>query len=81
MLLQVKIINHISKISRLQARFKRPRVGCGIAVFLAQTAALCCALLIGASRIADNKHHPMDVVAGAALGVTVQVLLVQNLIF
>ena len=66
---QVKII---SKISHLQARFKRPRVGCGVAVFLAQTAALCCALLIGASRIADNKHHPMDVVAGATLGVTVQ---------
>ena len=47
-------------------------MGCGVAVFLAQTATLCCALLISASRIADNKHHPMDVVAGAALGVTVQ---------
>ena len=39
---------------------------------MAQTAALCSALLISASRISDNKHHPTDVMAGAALGVAVQ---------
>ena len=47
-------------------------IGCSVAVFMAQTAALCSALLISASRISDNKHHPTDVMAGAALGVTVQ---------
>ena len=57
--------------ARLLSR-SRPSMSRSVAVFLAQTAALCSALLVSASRITDNKHHPTDVIAGAALGVAVQ---------
>lgn len=41
-------------------------------MFSFQVSAFVVAALICISRIADNKHHPSDVVAGALLGAAVQ---------
>jgi membrane-associated phospholipid phosphatase len=38
------------------------------------------AVFVAASRVADNKHHPADVVGGAVLGTSVS-LFVHSLWF
>ena len=40
----------------------------------AQILALVYALLVACSRVTDNKHHPGDVMAGAAMGTLLALL-------
>lgn len=63
------IYNHL-RISR-RWRFLRPLFA------LLQTVALCVATYIGVSRIQDNAHRPVDIIAGAVIGISFAVITVS----
>lgn len=44
---------------------------------LLQTVALCVAMYIGVSRIQDNAHRPVDIIAGAVIGISFAVITVS----
>lgn len=57
---------HISR----RWRFLRPLFA------LLQTVALCVATYIGVTRIQDNAHRPVDIIAGAVIGISFAVITV-----
>lgn len=59
------------RISR-RWRFLRPLFA------LLQTVALCVATYIGVTRIQDNAHRPVDIIAGAVIGISFAVITVSQ---